>query len=539
MPEIDVTKLYSDEFKDSKLIDPQPIDDPKPVQDTLGVKGRIEFPLRPTIPSAISSTGETEDPQEKNAQKELDSLVDHVGDMEDLTKQIEDMIDELTKDMDIPPATEQIAKAVKTLDPDGNGHITKGVYDRAQTTVDLAPLLTTGQDPVLLGLTGNGKVEGPWLNCHEVTKGIAEAFNSAKKKDYNPEDVVIDSSNSINEDFEEKKQNMILEMILMLWWNILWPRFIVDMVIINPARYMIANPFDAIVLFFKKVGDVGCFRTKSENILRKYGPVNKALTTLRKVLICKLPPKLWDEARYKPEITIDCKDAKDDCPPKPPTQQHEINDEKGSIKQMGAIMVMISQSPCANSDKLAKESVKDNPKGLGISPECLNASKTVLNAVMSDALTSGETGIESMVEEQVRGQTSERNDETGEADVTTDASRGRLTHTEVSVEITGQGSNFNGSFYTIDGVVPAYDSTTIVKSKLIVNGVSYDLDYWIDKQDRTLEGDDGTTTGTAGFALKFTSSSPYVQLRWNNTEDEDGFNLTNDDEVHLKYWELH
>lgn len=384
---------------------------PQEIIDQLRVLGRVQFPLKDTTASAVSSSAQDTDDATKEANANLSGVLDHVGEMESLADQLEDMLDQLTKDMKIPvDGTSPVLRdAVRTLG--GEDAITRDIFDRALAIVDHAPYMVLGQDPILAALTGDGRLDGPYMNCDEITRGVAAAWNTANPKDYNPEATLKDTTNEITEQFEEKKNNMIIEILLMLWWNMLWPKFIVSLVIINPLRLVIAYPLDAIITFFKnlkKQCGKGRFRTKPKSCLKKYGPINKALNRLACLLLCKLPPPLYP--RYKPMIDpqeFDCNCSKlGDCPP-PKVPKDDFN-EKGNLSELEKMMNDLDE-PCVSVDEFMEGVDKGLPEGLGIPPNCLKAAQVVLDAVISDALTpldpsktgiTGSASVSSILEEQ-------------------------------------------------------------------------------------------------------------------------------------------
>jgi hypothetical protein len=375
---------------------------PKEIVDQIKVLGRVQFPLKPTstIGSAISSSSEQTSSDELNSEVQLSGLIDHVSEMEALADQLEDMIDQLTKNMNIPvnaSISPDLSNAVKTLGGDGTS-ITKDIFDKALAIMDYSPIMLTGQDPILAAMTGNGKIDGPYMNCDEITRGVAKIWNTADPKDYNPEGVLPDSSTAIKEDFEKHKKNMGIEIVLMAWWNLLWPKFIVSLVIINPLRTMYAYPMDTIITFFKnlkKQCGKGRFRRKSKECMKNYGPINLALNKLACFLICTLPPLLYK--RYRPSVLpadfkikkngklVPCNCSKiSKCPPE---DQAEIPfNEKGGLDQLSNLMENLGE-PCGSSEEFSEGPTNEQPTGLGLPPNCVGAAQTILSAVVADALT--------------------------------------------------------------------------------------------------------------------------------------------------------
>lgn len=381
---------------------------PPEVLEQLQVLGRVEFPIKPTSTSAISSTGEEfVHPDEQDAAANISAMIDHVGDMEDLTKQMEDLIDELTKDMNIPVEPDSaVADAVKTLG--GTDAIDRDVFDTALAIIDHTVPLTQQFEPVILGLTGNGKLRGPWMNCDEITRGVSKAWNTAEVKTYTPEQPVVDASTEIANDFEESKANMILEMIQMLWWNIIWAKYTVDLAIINPARIMFAYPIDRIILFFKRKCGVRIFKRKPKDCLKQHGPINRILNKLRCILLCEPPKALWhrDLKRYKPMVEdFDCDCTRNRATKCPENLSSQNIDEDGDISEMGSSMNAMfpdNEETCVDIGDLLENADTLTPDKLGASPECLQAAQLVLKAVEADALSpadptkKGQTGSKSI-----------------------------------------------------------------------------------------------------------------------------------------------
>lgn len=395
---------------------------PPEIVDQIKVLGRVRFPLKDTTASAVSTSGQEPDDATTEDNANLSGVLDHVAEMESLTEQMEDMIDQLLKDMKIPVSddTPALKDAVRTLG--GDDVIDKDILDKALSIIDHAPYMILGQDPILAALTGNGKLEGPYMDCDEITRGVAEAWNTADPKNETPEATLKDATTDITEQFEKNKNNMLLEILLMLWWNMIWPKFIVSLVIVNPLRVVIAYPLDGIITFFKSmVPECGktIFRKKSKECLKNYGPINKALNRLACFLLCKVPPPLYK--RYKPMVEpkefmilkkgklvpCDCNDI-DDCPPAPDDKGDFKKD--GDFSELGKLMDSLDE-PCASVEDFLDGVDTSVPEGLGINPNCLKAAQIILEAVVADALTpsdpskigiTGAVSVSAILEEQNR-----------------------------------------------------------------------------------------------------------------------------------------
>ncbi len=363
---------------------------PPEILEQLRVADRIQYVLKPTTTSAVSTSEQKPDSTPDSlitiddVNKDIDDLIDEVKDFENLVEQLEDMVDEHLKDMEIPPADLRIAAAVKQLDPNGNGNITKDVLDKALAIMDYLPMMSLGTDPVLAALVGDGTVEGPWMECNEITAGLAKQITTPPRSEYEADSAIKDQSTKIADNHEKRMFEMMLETLLMLWWNMLWPKTVVDAAIINPIRMSIANPTDSLILFFKKVENERRFKKKSKELVAKHGPINKLLNRLRILLLCKIPPPLYK--RYKPMVEVDCKSADGNCPP-PKEEKQFKEDNKNAMSQMGDMMDEIADGGCFTDKELLGNIDTQQPKGFGSSPECAKAAKIVLDAVLSDALT--------------------------------------------------------------------------------------------------------------------------------------------------------
>lgn len=384
---------------------------PPEVIKQLQTIGRIQHILKPTTTSAISTSEIQEQVigdrllTEKDVQDNIDRLINEVVDFENKVEQLEDLLDEHLKDMSIPPSDNRISDAAKKLGS-SDGNITKEVFDKALAMMDLFPLLTTGQDPVLTALIGDGSVDGPWLNCNEITSSIAKNLKILEKGTFVSEQTIKDQSSKIAEQHEKRLANMALEFILILWWNQLWPRVVVDMTIIGPIKNALATPVDSLFGFFQKKPR---FKMKNKEWCQKNGPIHKILTKLRIFLLCKIPPIFYK--RYIPSVEIidekgikvDCSSINSKCNPEQERNQF-TPDNKNPIDQLGKIMDEISGTdgegnqtseglPCFTDNDLIGLTSKEQPTGLGCSPDCINASKIVLDAVLSDALSAPQKSI--------------------------------------------------------------------------------------------------------------------------------------------------
>ncbi len=373
---------------------------PPEIAEQLKVLGRVHFPLKDTTASAFSSSSEQPSADEVENESRIKDILDHVKNMEDLTEQLEDMLDQLTKNMNIPvdASNTALVNAIKSLGGDGS-NIDKELFDKAQAIIDHAPIMIAmGLDPIGV-ILGNGKLDGPFMNCDEITRGVAKVWNEADPDSFTPDAPLKDAASEIAKTFEENKAKQVLEMLLMLWWNMMWPKFIIMLTIVNPIRTLIAYPLDTIITFFKSMKpqcNKLAFKFKPKECLKNYGPLNKALNKLACFLLCKIPPKLYK--RYKPMIDpsefkilkngklVPCNCATlEKCPPSKTKDPDKFDKDKG-MTEMGKLMDSIDDNCVEESDYLDGVDTKQ-PEGLGLNPNCLDAARQVLDAVLSDALT--------------------------------------------------------------------------------------------------------------------------------------------------------
>jgi hypothetical protein len=114
--------------------------------------------------------------------------------------------------------------------------------------------------------------------------------------------------------------------------------------------------------------------------------------------------------------------------------------------------------------------------------------------------------------------------------------------TESVADLTGHGGSLSSlysmSVIPVNGVtgsvIPFQSATLLVNSALIINGVTYFLDSWINNLGITQVGKAGTSNGTAGFTLDV--QNPIAKIKWNNTLANGGFDLVNGDNISLTFW---
>lgn len=383
----------------------------------LLVQNRISFPFKPTTVSAVSQPGDKSD-YDKDTGTDVDAMIDSVKDNEDMVKVLEDMRDDMLAGMNIPPANDSIAEAAKALgSPDGS--ITKKVFDVAETILDpiiMEPNLQ-GYSSIIAALTGNGKIDGDFLACNEVTKGIADSWTVSANKEgsLTSDELIKEGSGTAVQDardtFAKKMKQMASYIFLMLWWEKVWARVV--LFFLEAIEKLIAIPVDTpflILRFFKKL-------TK-KNYLR-YGPIHKALNKLKVYLLCTVPKKAWKQYTPDPNIKVWRNKSKtfislqelcsqnndvEECPGvEAPEPAGLASNEDGNVRgwpkdadkmQKGLRNELDSSFPpgdlgciSARFTKLFPEEKFDGP---GMSPECMDAAKKVFDAVYDDAMKFGE-----------------------------------------------------------------------------------------------------------------------------------------------------
>lgn len=386
--------------------------------DSLITEGRVQFAPKPTTTSAVSQPGDTpDDDLDIGGGKSIDDMIDSVKDNEDMVKLLEDMRDDMLKDMKIPPASDDIAEAAKKLgSPDGT--ITKDIMDKAQTILDpviMEPNLQ-GYSSVMAALTGNGNIDGDFLACNEVTKGMMDEWNARAddEGDLTADELHKqgsgDSVTRARESFSKKMAEMFRYIFNMLWWEMIWPRLV--LFFLESTERFIAIPIDTpflILRFFKKL-------TKKNYL--KYGPIHKILNKLKILLLCKVPTNAWDNYNPDPEInvwdtkndkfvpldqwcstSIDVKECVNEVP-EPSTfntvddQENDqwdnnVDDMQSGLRNKLDALFPGDSDTCIPSRFNELFSVEDF-EGPGMSPECAEAAKKVMEAIYDDAVQFGD-----------------------------------------------------------------------------------------------------------------------------------------------------
>jgi len=603
------------------------------ILQSLTTEGRVSFPLKDTQTSAVSQGEDQLDPDgTTTTEGNVDEYIDSIKENEDMVKMLEDMRDDMLKDMKIPPANADIADAAKQLgSPDGT--ITANIWATAQTIMDIIHQTQTGNDPVLGAITGNGSITGDFIKCSDVTQAIADNWKTSVNGDPATSDELhkqnsMSSVQQAKESFSTKMKNMYLYIRDMLWWNLIWARLVIFF--IELLEKVVAIPIDTpflILRFFKKL---------TPDNYQQYGPIHKMLNRLKILLLCRVPVNAFSE--YKPDEDIQVwypigKNGKfmslrelcsqsttvKECPPGQSPWPDETNNQgtwaKDSAEQKLASVKNILVNNFDNSDTCIPTSFidnlfkKSNIKGPGMSPDCAEAAKKVIEAVQDDALHFGEyegiiiepdpeatviiadtTPINEVISKNFIGLGPDQETSTfaksGTAtsfaksgNATSFAKSGNATSVGGSIGIgtglksrkkeeefdfyelptsssdtdriasimrtailTGAGSDMNSVYYnlndvTIDGMTnePVYPldiTANLVDASLFINGVTYDLDSWIDSSGNETV----IRTGNDGYSVSYNTDGLYISIKWNNTADNSGFDLNGEDSIIYKYW---
>lgn len=212
------------------------------------------------------------------------------------------------------------------------------------------------------------------------------------------------------------------------------------------------------------------------------------------------------------------------------------------------IPMSISSDSRAESIKIGSTSISYSTSGasskslMEISDRYFEAAKATLNLIRPSSIPlsysdNWEKGPLFMMPYEARGNIYNTIGNTGD------------TFTQYTADLTGLGDDINGVSFSlnnncvVEGVAsqnvdPLEAQSSIVDAELYVNGVLYHLDDWVDNGGTTQAGKDGTTGGTDGFSVDFSTSTEYIDLKWNNTAANGGFDTDSDDEILFKYWVL-
>jgi len=387
------------------------------ILNSLITEGRIKFPDRPvTAPSAISKGSNDSceigtDGVDTTTKEDIKDLVDNVKENEDLVKTLEDMRDDLLKDMKITPKSDRVKDAAKLLGSK-DGTITKPVFDAAETITspDFVDALN-GYNTKLAALLGDGTLNIPHSNCSEVTKAVFEGFDIVQKNDEERIKDILDNKAAMEDSFAKQMGEMFAGLLNKLFWNHIWCRMWTG--IFDFVEKIIAKPIDALIIITRSLFVKPPFYIISTENYYKWGIIHKILNVLKLMFLCKIPRRAWSD--FKPEEGIQiyvylkgfmaledlCKsNIGKDCPDYG-TRRKQKADESGKINIVddnGDIITDDKDKPgigegldiidtdCPDSD--LDTGFKNTKKGdkSAVSPECLEAAKLVLEAAVNDAL---------------------------------------------------------------------------------------------------------------------------------------------------------
>jgi len=391
--------------------------------DTLNLlmtEGRIKFPVKPvTAPSAISKGLENDaceksgDP--KTRDETIKNLIDNVKENEKLVKTLEDMRDDLIRDMAIPSTGNSANKLGAK-----NGIITKEIYDKAKTITDpdFVAISNWGYVPKLAALLGDGRILGKYSSCDEVTKAVFDGFNLAKNDKENGTITKFDAESNATTisnteaAFENKMLEMFMFILNKLFWNHIWTRMWVG--IFDMTEKLIAVPIDTPILIIKSLlKRPPKYKLSTDNYYR-FGPVHRLLNRVKKLFLCKIPKGAWPPYMAETgvmvyingkgmvsiaEICTD-KGLADPCSDFN-TEEAPLNDGGPEITQMeemsdldqigGAVNKAFPNDPedpgCPKSSLGSSfKNVKSGTDSVGTDMDCIAAAQDVLKRVYNDAM---------------------------------------------------------------------------------------------------------------------------------------------------------
>ena len=382
---------------------------------SLITSGRISFNLKDVNrPSAVSegasnANNDGQANKQTSKEQELLNMIASVKENEALVKTLEDMRDDMLRDMDIKPVSKEIADAAKALGST-NGNITKDVFDTAETILDPDYIFmkTNGFNPKLAAITGNGNVTIPKSDCSEVSRAIYDTIkidsaNFDPNEDSNVDYDVADNIAQTNQKFADQMNKMFKALLNELFWNYIWTRMWVS--IFDLVEKLLAKPIDMPILLFKSLFTRAPHYKLSTDNYYKYGVIHKLLNKLKIIFLCRIPTAAWPE--YAPEVNIKiyynqiiqplvniCSNVIDEECANEVTQEWEdmdddktINADAEPFKAFGNIVgdkinqAFDSNCPDTILDKLLDDLDKgDSPH------KCIEAAKKVIDAVYHDAL---------------------------------------------------------------------------------------------------------------------------------------------------------
>lgn len=268
--------------------------------NTLLIEGRVKFPFKDTTsPSAVSQSDKDRDPGDDNQNKTDDDILNNIQQLEEMTKLLEDMRDDMLKDMNIPPLNKSISDAAKRLGSK-DGNITKDIFDKAEVILDdfVREVDKTGTVSPLAALTGNGRIDGPFMDCPGFSKRMMDDWNIKRSSSPSDTDILESHKTNVSEaedDFKQKMRQMFRYIFADLWWNQIWSRMVIFF--LEQVEKFIGKPIDTPFLIFRWK------RLRRENYMQ-YGPIHKALNKVKIQLLCRVPRRNWEDYNPDEEISI-------------------------------------------------------------------------------------------------------------------------------------------------------------------------------------------------------------------------------------------
>jgi len=398
--------------------------------------GHISFPDKPvTGPSAVSkgSSDSCEDKKasgtdginlDKNKDEHLKGMIDSVKENEALVKTLEDMRDDMLAGMNISPATDTIGDAAGMLNGDGNNNITDETFYKAEAIQDTFAYVSLGHIPQLVPLVGDTRILNDIRNCNEVTKAAFDGLKFAEDG-ASPEAVAAamnkttaDNIAETEESFKKELAKMALYLINKLFWDFIWARMWTA--IFNMVEKLVCKPIDMIIWIARFMFWVLIAFKRGKEVWYRYGIMHKLVNKLKMIFLCKIPHGVWRDYSPEPNIMIwydqkmqplvgicsdsgiayfeDCVSITPDPKPKDNSSQSQNEDNDDIKENKGAINNAFDKFE--EDENLKEESEADKcdsyfefmgsyqnvpDEGNGITPDCVEAAKTVLQAVYNDA----------------------------------------------------------------------------------------------------------------------------------------------------------
>jgi uncharacterized protein YjiS (DUF1127 family) len=411
---------------------------PQDVLNRLITDGRISFPKKESSSPNFTSTGDPSgscaEKKTKKTKEEFDAIrlsdieefVANVKRNEETLKALEDMRDDLLKDMSIEPSNADIKEAAEKLGSK-DGTITKDIFDRARVILkpDFLGMLRFGSNFKFSAIFGNGVVNMPDMKCNNITQAVFSGFSLALDKQGEKKEKGEDYHRTVKEDVQEAElkfkdlmKQMMQTLLRTLFWNHIWGTIWVS--VFDLLEEVIAKPIDSIVIVIKSL-----LRRKpkykiNDTNFHIYGWIHPKLNSLRIKFLCMIPRKNFKE--YKPDVNLQVWNRKENkyiflvelCTKAGLTNMCTETSTKKFMRNSADINVgdnlndlesvsnalptndnERSDNPtpydelCSDSDldKLFEDIAK-NDKSDGVTPECIAAAQEVAKAVYYDSLYS-------------------------------------------------------------------------------------------------------------------------------------------------------